>query len=232
MPPKRKLPERPAEITFDREARTEYLTGFHKRKLQRIAKAKEAAAAVDKLAAKDARKQLREQRKEELEELVEAGQKAARRSARVAAGGTWESDDEEEVGGDDEDGEWDGIGDEAVVVKLDTKELYVDEDKFTTVTVQEMDLDADSEEEKEEKVEGEGEGDAEAKEGEDGKDGKEKKKWPKKKKEKKKKFRYLNATERRADRFKLKQRKSKERAKFKGEKGDEKKPSGKGKPKK
>jgi ribosomal RNA-processing protein 17 len=50
--------KRPEEITFDRDARKEYLTGFHKRKLQRIAKAKEAAAAIEKEAKKDAKKQV------------------------------------------------------------------------------------------------------------------------------------------------------------------------------
>jgi ribosomal RNA-processing protein 17 len=62
MPPKRKLDSRGAprveEITFDRDARKEYLTGFHKRKLQRIKHAKETAAAIEKQAKQDARKQV------------------------------------------------------------------------------------------------------------------------------------------------------------------------------
>lgn len=40
--------DRPAEITFDREARREYLTGFHKRKVARIKAAQDAAAAREK----------------------------------------------------------------------------------------------------------------------------------------------------------------------------------------
>ena len=71
MPPRRKINTMPApkkgaklvpkidEIKFDRDARSEYLTGFHKRKLQRIKAAKEAAEAVDKVAKVDARKQVR-----------------------------------------------------------------------------------------------------------------------------------------------------------------------------
>ena len=76
MPPKRKSdtyaskkglkkpgkPTKVEEIVFDRDARTDYLTGFHKRKLARIKAAKEATAAMDKLAKLDARKQVRRAR--------------------------------------------------------------------------------------------------------------------------------------------------------------------------
>lgn len=50
--------KREEEITFDRAARTEYLTGFHKRKLQRIKAAKETAAAIEKQAKAEAKKQV------------------------------------------------------------------------------------------------------------------------------------------------------------------------------
>ena len=45
-PPKKKRKSVPAieEITFDLSAREDYLTGFHKRKLQRAKRAKEEAA--------------------------------------------------------------------------------------------------------------------------------------------------------------------------------------------
>ena len=71
MPPKRKTVaqssslsaalgrgEQPAVITFDRDARRDYLTGFHKRKLQRIKQAKAVAADIEKQAKLDARKQV------------------------------------------------------------------------------------------------------------------------------------------------------------------------------
>lgn len=51
-------PTKVEEITFDRDARADYLTGFHKRKLARIKGAKDAALAIDKQAKVDARKQV------------------------------------------------------------------------------------------------------------------------------------------------------------------------------
>ena len=49
-PPKKKRKPTPAieEITFDFDAREDYLTGFHKRKLQRIKHAKEEAAKKER----------------------------------------------------------------------------------------------------------------------------------------------------------------------------------------
>lgn len=52
---KRKVSSALEEIAFDISAREDYLTGFHKRKLQRIKQAKEEAAKrdrEDKLAAR------------------------------------------------------------------------------------------------------------------------------------------------------------------------------------
>ena len=45
---KRRKLNQPEEITFDPEARQEYLTGFHKRKQARIKHAKEVAAKQEK----------------------------------------------------------------------------------------------------------------------------------------------------------------------------------------
>jgi ribosomal RNA-processing protein 17 len=42
-PKKRKTVHAVEEVTFDKDARTEYLTGFHKRKQARIKQAKEIA---------------------------------------------------------------------------------------------------------------------------------------------------------------------------------------------
>ena len=71
MPPKRRTAvrsspssaasghgERPEVITFDRDARRDYLTGFHKRKLQRVKQAKAVAANIERQAKLDARKQV------------------------------------------------------------------------------------------------------------------------------------------------------------------------------
>lgn len=51
VPPQRKKRKSTSaieEISFDFSAREDYLTGFHKRKLQRIKQAKEEAAKKDK----------------------------------------------------------------------------------------------------------------------------------------------------------------------------------------
>jgi ribosomal RNA-processing protein 17 len=58
-PPKKRKKNQSAidEITFDFDARADYLTGFHKRKLQRIKHAQEQAAKLEreeKLAARKA----------------------------------------------------------------------------------------------------------------------------------------------------------------------------------
>lgn len=45
---KRRKVEQVEEITFDPEARQEYLTGFHKRKQQRIENARDAAVKREK----------------------------------------------------------------------------------------------------------------------------------------------------------------------------------------
>lgn len=50
MPPpaKRRKTDQPEELTFDFDARQDYLTGFHKRKLQRIKHAQETAAKKER----------------------------------------------------------------------------------------------------------------------------------------------------------------------------------------
>lgn len=74
--------------------------------------------------------------------------KEALRAARLA-GGEVVTDDEEEGHGDenndDDDDEWGGIEDAAPAVPafVDHEEEYVDEDKYTTVTVEAVDIDRD-----------------------------------------------------------------------------------------
>lgn len=61
LPPpnrKRKNTSEVEEVTFDNDARQEYLTGFHKRKQQRIKNAQEAAAKRAKQEKLDTRKQV------------------------------------------------------------------------------------------------------------------------------------------------------------------------------
>lgn len=62
LPPpakKRKRDHAVEEIAFDKDARTEYLTGFHKRKQQRIKVAQEAAAEKARQEKIEFRKQVR-----------------------------------------------------------------------------------------------------------------------------------------------------------------------------
>ncbi|GMG21545.1 unnamed protein product [Ambrosiozyma monospora] len=70
---KKSKQHRVEEVTFDKEKRVEYLTGFHKRKLQRKARAQEFAAEQERLARLEERKKIREERqgrvKERLQEL-------------------------------------------------------------------------------------------------------------------------------------------------------------------
>lgn len=56
---KRKVAHAVEEINFDTDARQEYLTGFHKRKLQRVKRAQEEAAKREKEEKLEARKQVR-----------------------------------------------------------------------------------------------------------------------------------------------------------------------------
>lgn len=55
------------EVTFDKGSREEYLTGFHKRKLQRQKKAQEFHKEQERLARIEERKRLRDERKRDLQ---------------------------------------------------------------------------------------------------------------------------------------------------------------------
>ncbi|KAH6663669.1 putative ribosomal RNA-processing protein 17 [Halenospora varia] len=185
---KRKIEHKIEEISFDNAARADYLTGFHKRK---VARAKAAQLQAEKMAKEEKikiRKQLREERKQELEEHVEAVNKILKDVAGSDA--------------DDEEAEdsWDGIKDDIPMVEpVDHEEEYIDEDKYTTVTVEAVDISKEGlvkigEESEEEEVE-KAPKPAET-------DEKPKKVWPKK--VKKKKFRYESKAERKFTRGKQK----------------------------
>jgi hypothetical protein len=55
-----KSSQQPAEISFDRASRHEYLTGFHKRKLLRVKKARELAEERDREMARRERGRVRD----------------------------------------------------------------------------------------------------------------------------------------------------------------------------
>ncbi|VUC37826.1 unnamed protein product [Clonostachys rosea] len=155
---KRKFTSAVEEVTFDNAARHEYLTGFHKRKQERIKRAQEEAARRERLEKIETRKQVREERKKEVEDHVNMVNKLLRESG--AAGAVENEDDSED---DEEDG-WGGFPDRPNLDIVDHEEEYIDEDRYTTVTVESVSVSRDGlekpvldeptkEEEPEEKVE-------------------------------------------------------------------------------
>lgn len=88
------------EVVFDKSSRQEYLTGFHKRKLERKKKAQEFHKEQERLAKIEERKQDRDERQRNFEEQL-SQMKAAKGLALDVAG---ESDK------DDSDNEWTGFG--------------------------------------------------------------------------------------------------------------------------
>ncbi|KAK6219136.1 hypothetical protein LQW54_002385 [Pestalotiopsis sp. IQ-011] len=136
LPKKRKIAHAVEEINFDTDARQEYLTGFHKRKLQRIKRAQEESAKREKQEKLDSRKQIREERKKEVEEHVDHVNKLLREAAR--AGNVSDQDDS-----DEEKDEWQGLPDGPTDEPLDHEEEYIDEDKYTSVTVESVSVSRD-----------------------------------------------------------------------------------------
>ncbi|KAF9775948.1 hypothetical protein IL306_005946 [Fusarium sp. DS 682] len=137
LPPpskKRKMTSAVEEVNFDFDARQEYLTGFHKRKQQRIKNAQEEAAKRARQEKLEMRKQIREERKREVEEHVETVNRLLRESE---AAGAVEQESEEE------DEEWDGFPDQPELDIVDHEEEYIDEDRYTTVTVESVSVTRD-----------------------------------------------------------------------------------------
>ncbi|KAK6832919.1 nucleolar protein 12-domain-containing protein [Apiospora arundinis] len=137
---KRKNTHTIEEITYDPESRSEYLTGFHKRKLQRVKNAQEQAAKQARQEKIDARREHRESRRQEVANHVKTVEALLRTADR--AGGV-DSDDEAE---DDEskNEEWDGLPDAPVALEpVDHEEEFIDEDKYTSVTVESVSVSRD-----------------------------------------------------------------------------------------
>ncbi|KAF5723072.1 nucleolar 12 [Fusarium mundagurra] len=137
LPPpskKRKMTSAVEEVNFDFEARQEYLTGFHKRKQQRIKNAQEEAAKRARQEKLELRKQIREERKRDVEEHVQTVNRLLQESE--AAGAVEQESDEE-------DGEWDGFPDQPDLDIVDHEEEYIDEDRYTTVTVESVSVTRD-----------------------------------------------------------------------------------------
>ncbi|KAL7954213.1 nucleolar protein 12 domain-containing protein [Trichoderma compactum] len=189
-PPSKKRKYGVEEVSFDFDARQEYLTGFHKRKQQRIKLAQEEAAKKAREERLRTRKEIRDERKREVEEHVEHVNKLLRESGAI------EVDSAEEQSGSDEEtneGEWAGFPDRPNLDIVDHEEEYIDEDRYTTVTVESVSISRDGLE-RPEKPQEQTEGDQEQETEKADQDKPKTSAWPKKKKQK---FRYESKFERR-----------------------------------
>ncbi|KAH8127972.1 hypothetical protein FP744_10000423 [Trichoderma asperellum] len=190
-PPSKKRKYGVEQVSFDFDARNEYLTGFHKRKQQRIKQAQEEAAKKAREERIRTRKQLRDERMKEVEEHVEHVNKLLRESGAIEDDATEQQSQSDEEANE---GEWDGFPDRPNLDIVDHEEEYIDEDRYTTVTVESVSISRDGLERPEKPQE-------EAEEDKDGEadkvdDDKSAKKGPVRPKKKKQKFRYESKIER------------------------------------
>jgi ribosomal RNA-processing protein 17 len=125
---------RPEEISFDLSARQDYLTGFHKRKVERTKAAQEAAERRVKEEKRQQRQKLRNERKLELEERVQM----VDAYFKPAPAATVKEDDETDASDDEA-----VLDEEPALEKVDHEAEYIDEDKYTSVVVEEVGVDRD-----------------------------------------------------------------------------------------
>ncbi|GME69823.1 transferase activity protein [[Candida] boidinii] len=144
------------EVVFNKDDRVEYLTGFHKRKLQRKKKAQEYLAEQDRLNRLEERRQIREERQTQIQKRLEEINKT-KNDIRVSDS----SDDDEEdddfndtkkkniknsddEGDSDESTEWTGFNDDEEEEEADEendqgkhgilKQIYRIDDEDASVT--------------------------------------------------------------------------------------------------
>ncbi|KAL9026755.1 MAG: hypothetical protein Q9196_004625 [Gyalolechia fulgens] len=126
---KRRKGEPPIEeIQFDFNAREEYLTGFHKRKIQRIKHAKEEALKKEREEKVAARKVLRETRKADREKHVEAVNAAVRDAGNLS---------QDNSSADDQGEQRNDIYEAA---NINHEDDYQDEGRHTVVTIEAVDV--------------------------------------------------------------------------------------------
>ncbi|OTA61132.1 hypothetical protein K449DRAFT_465840 [Hypoxylon sp. EC38] len=205
LPPpskKRKVQHSIEEIKFDNDARADYLTGFHKRKLQRIKNAQEQAAQRARQEKIEFRKQLREDRKREVEEHVQNVNAILKQAQEAGYVGGEETSEEEAD-------EWGGFQDTPALEPVDHEEEYIDEERYTTVTVESVHVSKDGLSSSKPEEDSSEEGEETAKEGSQHHPGNmEKNRLPKKKKPK---FRYETKAERQVNQRKQKSSKSRKK---------------------
>lgn len=154
---KQKLKHRVEEVVFDKDARKEYLTGFHKRKVQRQKKAQEYNVEQERLARIEERRKIREEKKEDILRQLDMYNNKLKDLRGVV------SDDDEDEDEDNKESEgsleeWNGFDDEEdqqeedeedkVKGILKRKEVYSsnnnDEEQVTTVTIESMEPNLES----------------------------------------------------------------------------------------
>ncbi|ODQ65447.1 hypothetical protein NADFUDRAFT_52039 [Nadsonia fulvescens var. elongata DSM 6958] len=148
------------EVTFDRSKRTEYLTGFHKRKMERkevaVAKAKEMANTIRL----QERKKLREDRKKDQDKEKKRFEDAMKDIAK-ARNGEFDSDSEMDKDSHSESEEEVTEGEESEkssTINHVAEKVFENDDEdaegVTTVTIESINLEEDSDaEEKAAKIE-------------------------------------------------------------------------------
>ncbi|KAH8698301.1 nucleolar protein 12-domain-containing protein [Talaromyces proteolyticus] len=181
---RRKIASAVEEINFDPAARQEFLTGFHKRKLQRIKVAQEYAEQKAREEKREERKKIRQQRAAELQQALDT----SRQMLDEARGDLSQS--ESENGSEDE---WEGFGEP---VPVDHEAEYIDEDKYTTVTVEEMGVSKDAFQDNREHTPTDGDSSHERNDKEKGSSTTKPPKKSSNEKKKKKKFRYESKADR------------------------------------
>ncbi|CAN6608762.1 ribosomal RNA-processing protein 17 [Trichomonascus vanleenenianus] len=135
------------EVSFDREQRTDYLTGFHKRKVQRKEHAIKKAKELEKLEKQEQRKAEREQEQVRFEKDMQRFREAMKEVNKDRIGADYSSSDEEEehkdtnMGSEEEYSDWEGLDGKPNGILKKRKEQYED-DEFgtTTVTIEAFDM--------------------------------------------------------------------------------------------
>lgn len=148
------------EVVFDKDARVEYLTGFHKRKVERQKKAQVYNKEQDRLAKIEERKKMKDERKKDMEAQLKRFNETVKDITSYSTLGGSGSDEEDwdgikEVKDGEEEGSSSGDEDENKPINrkgiLQHKEVYKLEDALvledspviideeTTVTVESLD---------------------------------------------------------------------------------------------
>lgn len=103
------------EVVFDKESRQDYLTGFHKRKVQRQKKAQEFNKEQERLMKIEERKKIRDERKQDLDNQLKLFNRIVKDIT---------SDDEQE----EEEEEWQGLDDDTNQTSQSTQTYHVEDD--------------------------------------------------------------------------------------------------------